>query len=284
MQTANFKLCLEIFSVFPAAARNQEWGGRGWKKKKNPNKNSVSLFSATHFSAPVKQNASCKPGGRHKVKREELLLCSAASFSFSFQGLHAPFFSLSFITSHVIPALSFPSCDLLPNLNFSGPSFTLLHVQFILWVSSEASCCALSLTRAKSGNIPPFPRLGWNYWFSNCWDSVGLLQHFPRYVPAVTDCLAENTQGWPQKQISQRTICFNFSWGISLDCESLHAFGLVTHLSNPPKSKQHFLLPLSSPIFTHTEVIAISTPSSCLYTDFMFRIQTQFSIVIFPIF
>lgn len=84
MQTANFKLCLEIFSVFPAAARNQERG------KKNPNKNSLCLFSATHFSAPVKQNVSCKPGENHKVRREELLLCSAPSSSF--WALHAPFF------------------------------------------------------------------------------------------------------------------------------------------------------------------------------------------------
>lgn len=100
---------------------------------------------------------------------------------------------------------------------------------------------------AKSGNIPPFPSLGWNYWVSNCWDSVGLLWNFPRYVPAVTYCLAENMQGWPQKQISQRTICFNFSRGNSLGCEFLHAFGPVTHLSDPPKKQTAFSSPTIKP-------------------------------------
>lgn len=56
MQTANLRLCLEIFSVFPAAARNQV-GGR------NPNRNSLSLFSATHFPTPSKANPSYKTGG-----------------------------------------------------------------------------------------------------------------------------------------------------------------------------------------------------------------------------
>lgn len=143
---------------------------RGGEKKKNPNKISLSLFSATHFSAPVKQNVSCKPGGRHKVKREGLLLCSAVSLLlFLFPRSSCPF---------LLPVLyhlpHYPS-PVLPQLNFSGPSFASLLVPFILWVSSRASCCVLSLIRAQSGNIPPFSSLGWNYWFSNCWDCVGLL-------------------------------------------------------------------------------------------------------------
>lgn len=63
MQTANFRLCLEIFSVFPAAARNQEGG-----------KTQTGIHSASSvpliFPPPVKQNSSYKTGGSREAWRK----------------------------------------------------------------------------------------------------------------------------------------------------------------------------------------------------------------------
>lgn len=84
------------------------------------------------FPTPVKQTASCKARGSHKVKRKKLLLCSAASTSSSFRGLHMPFFYLSFITYHIIPALSFPSCRAPPQFKLCRTKLCLAPLCFIL--------------------------------------------------------------------------------------------------------------------------------------------------------
>lgn len=84
------------------------------------------------FPTPVKQTASCKARGSHKVKRKKLLLCSAASTSSSFRSLHMPFFYLSFITYHIIPALSFPSCRAPPQFKLCRTKLCLAPLCFIL--------------------------------------------------------------------------------------------------------------------------------------------------------
>lgn len=126
MQTANFSLYLEIFSLFLAAARNQERGEKPKQGFTQP------LQCHSFFPTPVKQTASCKARGSHKVKRKKLLLCSAASSSSSFRGLHTPLFYLSFITYHIIPALFFPSCRFPPPFKLCRTKLCLAPLCFIL--------------------------------------------------------------------------------------------------------------------------------------------------------
>lgn len=56
MQTANSELCLEIFSVFPAAARNQE--GKKKQQKNQPKQEFTQPLQCHSFFRPSK--AKCE--------------------------------------------------------------------------------------------------------------------------------------------------------------------------------------------------------------------------------